>query len=203
MCEVGIETVLEAVRFATAGPAVNVPVPAFVRKFPLTRSYIPATLSLQILAAALVFAIYGGLVTAVLNITIGREKDNLIATLISAGINTVLNFIFIPLCSLYGAAITTCISEAFVFVFCLARNKELTNYLDLRAIRKDLTDAGMGSILIIGITVVCKKLITGWLPRILIIVSLSLAAYLGFLLLRENQSCRTLYQMAKRKISKK
>lgn len=165
--------------------------------------YLPATLSLQILAMALVFAIYGGLATAVLNITIGREQDNLLATFISAIINTGLNFIFIPLFSLNGAAITTCISEAFVLVFCLARNKDLKRYLDLSAVRKDLIDASIGSLFIIGITVFVKRQILGWLPRIIVIVSFSIIVYSGFMKIIKNQSCQTIYLMIKRKVNKK
>ena len=80
------------------------------------RDYIAASFSLQILSVALIFAIYGGLITAVLNITIGKEKENLIATFWGAIINFSLNLFFIPLWGINGAALTTLISELFVFL---------------------------------------------------------------------------------------
>ena len=58
-------------------------------------SYLKGTISLSILAIALVFSIFGGLVTTCLNITIGREKDNLFATVISAVVNCILNLFLI------------------------------------------------------------------------------------------------------------
>lgn len=166
-------------------------------------SYSAATLSLQILAFALIFAIYGGLTTAVLNITIGREKDNLIATLFSAIINCVLNFIFIPNYSLYGAAITTCISEAFVLVFCLLRNKNIRMYLSFYDVKKDLLDAGMGSMLIIIITLIINRLVSFWFLKMILIILGSIVFYGIFMILRKNKTCIDLLRIVFDKVRPK
>lgn len=162
--------------------------------------YLSATLSLQILSLALVFAIYGGLTTAVLNITIGKEKDNLIATVLSAVINCLLNLIFIPLFSLHGAAVTTCISEAFVLVFCLVRNRNINQYLDIKALRIDFLDSIVGSFLIIGVAIGIKEWIGSWILRIVLIIITSIIVYGIYMVIRRNQSCLFLLNMAKKKV---
>ena len=145
------------------------------------------TLALQILAGSLLFAIFGGLITAVFNITIDKEKDNLIATVISAVINLVLNFIFIPLFSLNGAAFTTLISELFVFVFCLYRNKDVYGLVDFKRIIQSILQAIIGSLAIIVIAVITKMLISGQLVRLIIIVPTSVLIYGLLLLLMKNE----------------
>lgn len=109
------------------------------------KEFANAKMSMEILAIALIFAIYGGIITVCLNITIGRERDNLIATIISAFLNIGLNFIFIPLFSLNGAAFTTFISEAFVMIFCFRRIPNKSIYLDFSFIKSEILNSITGS----------------------------------------------------------
>lgn len=145
-------------------------------------AFLSATLTLQILAVSLIFAIYGGLVTACLNITLHRERENLIATVLSALINCGLNLIFIPLLSHYGAAITTLISEAFVFLFCLIRVPNKGEYIARDKVLRSVVHAVVGSALIAGVTVLTKTLIAAPVARVAVIVPVSIALYAGFLL---------------------
>lgn len=112
--------------------------------------YIAAAPCLSLLGIALIFAICGGLVTACLNVTIGREKDNLIATIIGALINIILNIFFIPKYGMYGAAITTVLAEAFVFLFCFIRIKHKNMYIDFRFIKIETIHALLGCCAVIG-----------------------------------------------------
>lgn len=149
--------------------------------------YLDATIALQILSISLIFSIYGGLITAVLNVTIGREKDNLQATIISAFINCILNIFFINYFSYAGAAFTTTISELFVFVFCLVRipNKEL--YIKKQDVITNLVDAIGGAILIIVISIIVKKIVLSYIIRLLLIIILSVIMYIFYLLIRKNK----------------
>ena len=113
-----------------------------------------AEFSLKILSFALIFAIFGGLVTACLNVPIKREKDNLTATIISAAINCGLNFVFIPFWSHNGAALTTLISEAFVFIFCIVRIKNIKDYLDIKSVLPSIIHASIGGAVIIIFSIV-------------------------------------------------
>ena len=73
-------------------------------------------LSLCILSIAILFSVLSFLYVYGILIPYGREKKCLVSTVIAAVTNVVLNFFFIPVWSLNGAAITTLISEALVFI---------------------------------------------------------------------------------------
>ena len=165
--------------------------------------YASASLSLQILSGALIFAIYGGLVTAVLNITIGREKDNLIATTISAVMNCGLNFFAIPMWGQYGAAFTTLLSEAFVMFFCIFRNKNIKDYLDFKTVWKNVLQAGIGSFFIICVSVLIKTVVSSWLLRLGLIMILSVVVYGGFMYLVKNSACLYLIEKIGRLVSRR
>ena len=174
-----------------------------VMRFMGGEEFAASTLALQILAVSLVFAIFGGLVTACLNVTLGREKDNLIATVISALLNCGLNLIFIPLFAHYGAAITTLISEAFVFAFCLIRVPSKGLYMDKNDVITSLVHAGIGSVLIVVITVFYKCFIQNYLVRMGLIIATSVAVYLMFLLLVKDEYAIQNLDRIKRKVLKK
>ena len=135
----------------------------------------------------MIFAIFGGLVTACLNITLGREKVNLKATIFSALINIGLNLVFIPWLSFVGAALTTAISELFVLVFCVLKTKNLADYLDVAAVRKSLMHALIGSICIAIVAYGLKLVLTPGMYRIAIIIPACILVYLLILaIFREN-----------------
>lgn len=158
--------------------------------------YISASLSLKILSISLIFAVYGGMVTAVLNITIGKEKINLISTLTSAVINCGTNFLIIPRFGQYGAAITTLISEAFVLIFCLHYIENSRKYIDYSVFRTNLSDSIIGGVAIFGVTIFVKCLINSWVWRLMLILIGSCIVYVEILILRKNKlimySCRNL-----------
>lgn len=139
--------------------------------------YIEAVSSLQILGIALIFAIFGGLVTACLNITLGREKDNLIATIISASTNFILNLVFIPFFYQNGAAFTTLLSEAFVFIFCFLRIPEKSRYLHFRTITQELIHSFLGVFSIAVASVLCGKAIQSHFLRMVSVIGFTLIAY--------------------------
>lgn len=161
--------------------------------------YSSASLSLKILSVSLIFAIFGGLVTAVLNITIGKERINLISTIVSAVVNCGMNFSMIPRYGQYGAAATTLISEAFVFFFCFKHIKNPRKYIDFLIIKDNLKDAIIGGIFIVGITIFVKYFIYSWVWRITLILFFSALVYISILLLRQNTSVSLLYQNFKQK----
>ena len=148
--------------------------------------YIEAVVPLQILGASLVFAIFGGLVTMCLNVPIGKEKDNLIATILSAIINTLLNVVFIPLWGPSGAAITTLCSELFVFVFCLIRAENKQRFLDVGMIKKYLFQSIIGIVIVI-IVVFMTGVFYDSVLKIVIAVVASIILYLAALSILKNE----------------
>lgn len=134
-------------------------------------------LALQILALSLIFAIFGGLTTSVLNITLGKEKENMIATFFSAILNFALNLYFIPKFTLYGAAFTTLLSELFVFAFCFIRVNDKSIFLNGREIISSIIHAVEGSIIICVAAYVIKQFVPLGLLRIMLIFIFSFILY--------------------------
>ena len=146
-----------------------------------------SVVSLQLLAVALIFAIFGGLVTACLNITIGREKDNLIATVIAAVLNIGLNLIFIPLFNHNGAAFTTLLSEAFVLLFCYIRVPNKRQYMDFKRIGRNFISIIIGSGAIILCSVLISLIIDNIYVRLFATIICSIIAYALILFAFKNE----------------
>ena len=88
--------------------------------------YAPAIVPLQILCLGVIFAVFASTITNCIFLSRGLERYSLIATTISAITNFSLNFVFIKLLGITGAAVTTVIAELTVFAiatFFLAKNK--------------------------------------------------------------------------------
>ena len=136
-----------------------------------------STLVLRILSFSLIAAIFGGIVTACMNISLKREKDTLVATLISAGLNLILNLFFIPALSQNGAAITTLISELFVLLFCFLRLKDKERYFEYKYLLKKLGVSIVGVIIIAAIYYIVKITINNSIAIVFIVPILSAIVY--------------------------
>lgn len=86
--------------------------------------YVTGYLSLRILSISLGFAVIAGFYCCSVMLPFKQEKICFIASLMSAAVNIGLNFITIPLWSLNGAAFTTLLSEAIVFMIYLYTSKK-------------------------------------------------------------------------------
>ena len=164
--------------------------------------YSDATLTLQILSVSLIGAIFGGLITYALNIPLRREKYNVIATVASACINIGLNLFMIPLFKQNGAAITTAISEFFVFFFCFFTLKDRNNYIDFKFWRKNLFQALVGCCIIVGVSIGVKTTTSIVLVRVVLIFVLSVIFYGVVLLLFKNQLAYSILTKVKAKLRK-
>lgn len=151
--------------------------------------YAEAVPTLTILAVSLIGAIYGGAVTYCLNIPLEREKYNVQATGISAVLNISLNLFMIPLCKQNGAAVTTAVSEFFVFIYSavLLRRQMKQRFLVWSRVRKSLIHAGCGVLLIGGVTLAVRRLPLGEISGFFAIVLLSIAGYALLLLLFHDE----------------
>ena len=136
-------------------------------------SYKDAYLSLIILSFAL--------------ITIGREKENLLCTILSALINCGLNFIAIPFFGLNGAAFTTLIAEGFVFFFCLCRIPNKSKYFDLSKLKKPLFDSCVSSLVVVLSCVLCGLIIHDIFIRLILSVLISVIFYIIILILIKDE----------------
>ena len=161
-----------------------------------------ASTSLKILAISLIFATLGGIITAVLNITIGREKDNLKATIYSAIINCGLNFIFIPLLNQDGAALTTLISEAFVFIYCFIKIPNKKQYIDMKTLSKVFLQAIIASVSVIIISIVVRRIISNITISVILIICLSAIVYTVILYILKNKYLLLSIEFIKKRLKK-
>ena len=150
-------------------------------------AYVVSSGALRLLCFALIFSIYAGLVSPVLNVTIGREKENLIATLLGAGVNVVLNFYFIPKYSYVGAAFTTMISEGVAFIFPLLRIPSLSMYLELKSIRKSLFNVLAATSAIVISYLVVVIFIKNYLLIISFTIGVSVVLYIFILFILRDE----------------
>ena len=164
---------------------------------------LPAVPAMQILAFALFFAILGGLVTACFNISAGYEKNNLIAASVSAFLNFILNLYFIKKIDFNGAAITTCFSEAYVFIYCFIKIKNKKNFIDFIHLAINFIHAIAGCITIIVIEILCSMIIENELIKMPIIIICSIIIYIIELALFKNSNIIKIYSLFKKKLSKK
>ena len=162
--------------------------------------FIIAKTSLQILAGSLIFAVLGGLVTSVLNITLGREKENLKATIYGACINCGLNFVFIPILNENGAALTTLISEAFVFIYCFVKLPNKGKYINIKLMIETILQAIVASTAIFIITYIAKLYIFNIITRVFVIVIMSVLIYFIILYIFKNKYLLSGFDFIKNKI---
>ena len=150
--------------------------------------YLEGVQSLEILSIALTFAVLGGVLTQCMNISLGKEKINALATIISAFFNVVLNIPFIMYMHENGAAITTAISEAIVFAICAIYGKDaLKEYLDMRVL-KNMLHSTIGVILVIIVCEIVKKQNMGILLTLMFSVFASVVVYGLMLIILRNDA---------------
>ena len=89
---------------------------------------------LQILAAAVPIAVFGGAIAYCVNLPLHRESVNLLSTAVGAVENLVLNLFFIPVFKASGAALTTLFAEATVFCILMYHIRDYFWLFDQKAI---------------------------------------------------------------------
>ena len=158
--------------------------------------YIDATASLEILSISIIFSVFSSFTTYAVILPNKYDKVQLIATIISAVINIVLNIIVIPFISLNGAALTTVLAEVLVFVIevgCFMnnnKNKELKNIflLDKRTIFSTL----IGSFLIITISFLCSNLLANEIIHLIVTTIISGIIYMVVCIIFGNKGLKFL-----------
>lgn len=89
--------------------------------------YIKATSSLQLLSIALIFCIFGWIYNQCVLIPARKEKIVLIATLISAVANIMINFICIPFWKENAVAFSTIVAEAIMMFICVFYGRKVVH----------------------------------------------------------------------------
>mgnify|MGYP003437331839 FL=1 len=97
--------------------------------------YVLAAGALRILSLSLVFSSMASFMTTSVLLPNGKEKEILKASITSAVVNLLLNFVMIPKMSFIGASLTTMIAELVMF---LVSSKAAKKYIDLSEMKRDI-----------------------------------------------------------------
>lgn len=150
--------------------------------------YLPGSLSLQIITWALVFSNFSTVFNQCVLIPIKRESKTLRNTIITGLVNVVLNFIFIPLWSYNGTALSTVIAEFMVMVL---NGWSARDYVGPILCSKETIKSIIDSIIgCIGIVVICLLLkigITSLILRTILSVVLSVGMYGAILIVLKDK----------------
>ena len=140
--------------------------------------YLPGILSLQIIIWALVFSNFSMIFNQCVLIPVKRESKTLRNTIITGLVNVGLNFIFIPLWSYNGTALSTVIAEFMVMALNGWSAKDYVSpILRSKKTLRSILDSIIGCI---GIIVVCALLkigISSLIVRTILSIILSTSIY--------------------------
>lgn len=158
--------------------------------------YSEGAVALRILSVALGFAVLACFYCNCILLPNKKEKICLIASIISAIINIVLNFLAIPWLSFNGAALTTLISEAVVFCIYWFYGRTIQR---TQVSKKTIITTGLGCCFICLICAVSKLLLDNYLLVIFVSVALSGIIYVAILILFKNELIMSLLYNLKNK----
>ena len=157
--------------------------PAMVGLFFLSRpiivlfagdKYVEATVSLQLLSIALIFAVFANFFANCVLLAFRQEMTVMRATIISSVLNLVLNIIMIPLWFEKAAAFTTILAEITMCAIVYVRSRK---YLKVGADIRNVIPVLIGCACVGMICTVSKKVFAGPAVQIVVSVICSVAAY--------------------------
>ena len=151
------------------------------------------------LSLALCGAVFANFFTNAILVPNKKEKNFMIATLIAASVNIGLNFIFIPLFSYVGAAITTVIAEFIVLGFGYHYAKGLYSF---KFSVRDILSCIIGCIGIVIVCAVAKLLFSNSFIILCVSVLISVIVYGVVLIIMKNSLTNTIIQVLKKKLKK-
>ncbi len=158
---------------------------------------------LSILSVALLFASLACLFSSGVLLLYKRDNVYLMATLISCFVNVGCNFIMIPLWSYNGAAMTTLMAEAIMFIMSAYYSfKDHLQIKDLITHDHVVMSSVCGSLLILVSGLVVKLLFNNILLQLLFTFCISVILYIIILALFKNPILLSVSKRLKHKFSK-
>lgn len=139
------------------------------------KNYQEAYMPLALLGVALVFAVFANFYCNCLLVSFCREMIVMIATIFSAVLNILLNFVLIPHYSTNAAAVTTILAEASIFIISWYKSRE---NLEVGIQKKVLFPVLIGCLGIVVICIASKIMIGNTVVRLLLAVIVSVLFYL-------------------------
>lgn len=165
-------------------------------------SYLEAAPTLSILAVAIFFGVLANILANGVLICMGREKYVVKATIVSAIENATLNFIFIPIFSQNGAAVTTLLAEMTVFGMSLYYSRDVI----IRMVDgSEFRNAILGSVLMLLVSCHLMNLLSecDLIIRIAAVIVVCSGVYTLVLLAFKDKVLRNVISQVKKKLHKK
>ncbi|MCQ2466569.1 MAG: flippase [Clostridia bacterium] len=147
--------------------------------------YFEAEIPMKILSINLLFSALDGILAWQILVPNNKEKIISIATAAGAITDLVLNFIFIPIYGVSGAAIATLFSELTVFVICIVAAR---NYIPLASIVKNLFKYFVASlpIVLVGLVLLYKGNFSSIVTMLIAVVVSGIIYVTVLLLIKEK-----------------
>ena len=152
-----------------------------------TSEFVTAEMPLCILSGALLFCLFNWFYTSCVLIPCGREKQVLIATVISAVVNVELNFVLIPVLQESAAALTTLIAEACSLLICILNSRDI---IKVEKKWRDIESTVIGCVLVFVVCHVIKGFALGSIATIGLAIIVSVFLYLTLLFALRNSSVK-------------
>jgi len=146
-------------------------------------NYMEATISLRILSIALVFSTFASFTTAAILLPMKREKYILIATIISALVNVLLNLLLIPIFHQNGAALTTALAELLVLLITFYHAREIVR---IDEAGKNIVTSIVGCLAMILVSFILKLFVVNMIVYTFLTIICSISVYLMVLLFLKN-----------------
>lgn len=162
------------------------------------KGFLRAQSSLQILCVALVFSLFGWIISDCVLIPAKREKKFFYATCISAIVNILINVLFIPSLAENAAAVSTVIAECSMMLMNLYYSWDIVNDIfRSKSFYRNLFSSVIGCI---GIIFVCYMSDLEWRSlffKIVFSVTLSVIIYGAILIALDNNVAKKVLQNLK------
>lgn len=158
-----------------------------------------AVSSLSILSVALFFCLGAWFWGQCILVPLKKESIVFKATVVSAIINIILNFIMIPLWKENAAALTTVLAEGLSFFWCMYEGKK---YTQLKGIRSVLIKVIVGCLGIIIVANVLGQIHINLLPKTILITCISIAIYFEIEVILNNTTVPNIFKMHRKRRKK-
>ena len=161
-------------------------------------NYIEATTAMAILCITIVIAVFGGSIAFCMNMPLKREKYNLFSTVTGAIENLLLNFYFIRVWGIEGAALTTLLAELTVVVILIHSIRDKLFFLNIRSLVLNALKSLISCLPIPIIVFLCKSLEVNYVATLAITVLISVVGFCLIGMLLHNQGLFNLLLLTKK-----
>lgn len=161
------------------------------------QNYLDAVPSLVLLSVALIFSMASWFWGQAILIPAKREDIVLKATIISALVNIVLNFVLIPFWKENAAAFTTLLAETIAY---LISRKEGVKFAKLEGVVSVTMKVVIGCVAIIGVSFAIWAIKDNWILYTALSIVLSVIAYTTVEIILKNESVLSIWSGLKGKL---